>query len=178
MDFRDVAKLALEDYDRQLKRAMQGITQEEARWMPAPESNHILWILWHMGRMEDMWGQKYLAGREELWTRDKWYERLHHRPDTNGAGDSIEDVRNFPGVTVEEVEAYRAAAREALMPVIDSLTADNLPEKYPDHWRHAPDRAPTVAWVLARLPVENSQHTGHIAYIRGMYASLKKHGKL
>ena len=21
--------------------------------MPTPESNHILWILWHMGRMED-----------------------------------------------------------------------------------------------------------------------------
>lgn len=176
IDFRHVTLQALDDYDRQLKQALRGITLEEARWMPAPDSNHILWTLWHMARMEDMWGQRYLAGREELWTREKWFERLRHRPDTNGFGDTIEQVRDFPDVTVEEVEAYRAACREAVIQVIQALTADELPKRHEANWDGP--RVPTVAWVLARIPVECSQHTGQIAYIRGMYASLNRHGKL
>jgi len=46
---------AVGDYDRQLERALEGLEIEEARWMPTPVSGHILWTLWHMGRMEDMW---------------------------------------------------------------------------------------------------------------------------
>lgn len=169
MDFRDVTLQALDDYDRQLKRALRGITHEEARWMPTPECNHILWTLWHIARMEDLWGQKYLADREELWSRDKWFEKLRHRPDTNGFGDTIEQVRDFPDVTVEDVEEYRTACREAIIPVIKSLSAVDLPTQRPTIWHS--DRVPTVNWVLARIPVENSQHVGQIAYIRGLYAS-------
>ena len=48
---------------------------------------------------------------------------------------------------------------------------DMLEMKHPEFWTHAPDRAPTLLWVLGRIPVENSQHTGQIAYIRGLYAA-------
>ena len=53
LDHRDVTLQAVKDYGRQLERALDGLEIEEARWMPTPDSNHILWILWHMARMGD-----------------------------------------------------------------------------------------------------------------------------
>ena len=139
--------------------------------MPTPESNHILWILWHMGRMEDMWGRYLHGGGESAWIEGGWADRLGIDRERNGFGDSIEQVREFPDVSVEEVTAYWQAARDLLIPTIENITPDMLEDKHHEIWTHAPDRAPTLLWVLGRIPVENSQHTGQIAYIRGLYAA-------
>ena len=171
-DHRDLALQSIGDYGRQLARTLRGLELEEARWMPTPESNHIMWILWHMGRMEDMWGA-YLRGGAgpSAWTEGGWADRLGIDHERNGAGDSIGQVRDFPDVSVEEVTAYWQAARDLLIPAVEGITPDLLQDKHPGIWGHAPDRAPTLLWVLGRIPVENSQHTGQIAYIRGLYAA-------
>jgi len=173
-DHRDLALQSVGDYGRQLVRALRGLELEEARWMPTPDSNHILWILWHMGRMEDMWGA-YLRGDDatdtSAWIEGGWASRLGIDPARNGAGDSIDQVRDFPDVSVGEITAYWQAARDLLIPTIEKITPDMLELKRPDIWTHAPDRAPTLLWVLGRIPVENSQHTGQIAFIRGLYAA-------
>ncbi len=174
-DHRDVTLQAVGDYGRQLERALTGLELEEARWMPTPDSNHIMWTLWHMGRMEDMWGW-YLRGKGDCaWIEGGWAERLGIDPERNGAGDTIEQVRDFPNVSVDEVIGYWKASRELLIPSIEGVTVDQLNDKRPEIWEHAPDRAPTLLWVLGRIPVENSQHTGQIAYIRGLYTAKFKH---
>jgi hypothetical protein len=121
--------------------------------------------------MEDMWGW-YLRGKgDSAWIQGGWAKRLRIDPERNGAGDSIELVRDFPDVSIEEVTGYWKAARELLIPSIKCVTADQLGDKRPEIWEHAPDRAPTLLWALGRIPVENGQHTGQIAYIRGLYAA-------
>ena len=60
-DHRDVTLRSMDDYGQQLERALSGLSIEEAHWMPTPESNHILWIIWHMDRMKDLWAW-YLRG--------------------------------------------------------------------------------------------------------------------
>lgn len=171
-DHRDLALQSIGDYGRQLTRALAGLELEEARWMPTPQSNHILWILWHMGRMEDMWGS-YLRGGigPSAWIEGRWADRLGIDAARNGSGDSIEQVRDFPDVSLQEVTAYWQAARDRLIPAVETITHDMLQDRHPEIWTHAPDRAPTLLWVLGRIPVENSQHTGQIAYIRGLYAA-------
>ncbi len=170
-DHRDVTLQAIDDYGRQLQRALHDLSKEEARWMPTPNSNHILWTLWHMGRMEDMWAWYLRGDGPSAWIEGGWAERLGIEQDRNGAGDSIEQVRNFPDVTVEEVTAYWQAARELLIPSIEGVTVDQFDIKRPEGFPHAPDRAPTILFALGRIPVENSQHTGQIAYIRGLYSA-------
>ena len=170
-DHRDVTLQSIDDYGRQLMKAIEGLGIEEARWMPTPKSNHILWILWHIGRMEDMWGWYLRGGGYSAWIEGGWANRLGIDPKRNGAGDSIEQVRTFPNFTVEEVTDYWQAARDLLIPSVEQVSTRMLDIKRPEIWTHAPDRAPTLLWVLGRLPVENGQHTGHIAYIRGLYNS-------
>ena len=174
LDHRDVTLQAVKDYGRQLERALDGLEIQEARWMPTPISNHILWILWHMGRMEDMWGW-YLRGEgDTAWIEGGWAERLGIEPERNGAGDSIEQVREFPNVSLEEVIGYWKSAQELLIPSIEGVTVDQFGLKHPERFPQAPERAPTVLFALGRIPVENSQHTGQIAYIRGLYAAKFK----
>ncbi|MCZ6538520.1 MAG: DinB family protein [Chloroflexi bacterium] len=171
-DHRDLALQSIGDYGRQLARSLGGLELEEARWMPTPESNHILWILWHMGRMEDMWGS-YLRGGvgPSACIEGGWADRLGIDPARNGVGDSTEQVRGFPDVSVEEVTAYWQAARDLLIPSVEMVTLDMLEITRPELWPGAPERAPNLLWALGRIPVENSQHTGQIAYIRGLYAA-------
>ena len=170
-DHRDVTLQSIDDYGRQLLKAIERLSIEEARWMPTPESNHILWILWHIGRMEDMWGWYLRGGGESAWIEGGWANRLGINTERNGAGDSIDQVRNFPDLEVEEVTEYWQVSRNLLIPAIKQISNEMLTIKRPAIWTHAPDRAPTLLWVLGRLPVENGQHTGHIAYIRGLYSS-------
>ena len=170
-DHRDVTLQSIDDYGRQLLKAIERLSIEEARWMPTPESNHILWILWHIGRMEDMWGWYLRGGGESAWIEGGWANRLGIDAERNGAGDSIDQVRNFPDLEVEEVTEYWQVSRNLLIPAIKQISNEMLTSKRPEIWTHAPDRAPTLLWVLSRLPVENGQHTGHIAYIRGLYSS-------
>jgi hypothetical protein len=169
VDFRDLALQSIGDYGRQLERALKGLEFEEARWMPTPDSNHILWTLWHMGRMEDQWSWYLRGGGANAWIEGGWAERLGIDPERNGTGDSIKQVRDFPEVSVKELTGYWQAAREMLIPSVEKLTIDMLEIKRTKIWTHAPDSAPTLLWVLGRIPVENSQHTGQIAYIRGLY---------
>jgi len=171
LDHRDVTLQALVDYGRQLERVLIGLELEEARWMPTPESNHILWILWHMGRMEDMWGWYLRGGGDNAWIDGGWAERIGIDPTRTGAGDSIQQVKDFPNVSVEDVFDYWRTSRASLLETVENIKAKDFDVKRPEIWDHAPDRAPTLLWVLARIPVENSQHTGQIAYIRGLYAA-------
>ncbi|MDA1279267.1 MAG: DinB family protein [Chloroflexi bacterium] len=170
-DHRDVTLQSLNDYGRQLERALNGLELDEARWMPTRSSNHIFWTLWHMGRMEDMWGWYLRGGGPSAWIEGGWAERLGIDPDRNGSGDTIEQVRDFPDVSVEEVRGYWQAARELLVPSVEQTTVEQLGDKRPDVWTHAPDRVPTLLFALGRIPVENGQHLGQIAYIRGLYAA-------
>jgi len=170
-DHRDVTLQAIDDYGQQLRRVLEGLSLEEARWMPTPDSNHILWILWHMGRMEDMWAW-YLRGEgPSAWIEGGWADRLGIDAERNGSGDTIEQVRDFPDVSIEEVTGYWQASRELLIPAVESVTADMLGIKRPELWPGAPDKAPDLLFALGRIPVENGQHTGQIAYVRGLYSA-------
>ena len=170
-DHRDVTLRSIDDYGRQLRRALEGLSIEEARWMPTPDSNHILWILWHMGRMEDMWGWYLRGDGPSAWIEGGWATRLGIDPERNGSGDTIEQVRDFPHVSVEDVTSYWQAARDLLIPSVEGVTADMFSVKRPEVWHQSPDTAPDLLFALGRIPVENGQHTGQIAYIRGLYAA-------
>ncbi len=170
-DHRDVVLRSIDDYGRQLRRALEGLSEEEARWMPTPNSNHVLWIVWHMGRMEDMWGWYLRGNGDSAWIEGGWAERLGINSARNGSGDSIEQVRDFPDVTVAEVTGYWEASRKLLIPSVEGVTADMFGIKRPEVWPQSPDTAPDILFALGRIPVENGQHTGQIAYIRGLYAA-------
>ena len=76
MDFKDILKSQMSEYSESLANALEGLTPEERRFQPTPESNHIDFIVWHMARVEDTLLNRAILRQPELWERDGWGERL------------------------------------------------------------------------------------------------------
>ena len=171
MDFRDVTKSALTEYRQHLDRACDGLSLVELRWQPTPTSNHILWLVWHIARVEDRWMMTYVGGEDEVWIKDRWCDKVGMPSEGSGAGHSAEDVAAFPDIALADLLVYHDAVRKNTFRVIDALTEADLEKSHPERRPERTDH-PTIHWVLGHVAVEESQHVGQIAYIRGMLRGL------
>ena len=169
MDFRDVVRSGLQEYTDHLKRAVEGLTPTELRWQPSLQANHIAWLVWHIARVEDGWVNEYIRESEPLWRSDGWTDRFGLPSERGGYGDTAEDIAAFPDIPMTDLLAYLDSVRESTLALLDSLTEEDLPQTRTTRRTQSP---PTVAWVLAHLLVENAQHVGQVAYIRGLLRGL------
>jgi len=163
--FKDVVKGNLVEYYAVLKRKLDGLTDEELRWQPDPESNHILWTVWHMSRVEDTWVST-LQGLPGIWVSDEWHEQLGMTLDRHGRGDSLDEVEASKALNIAEVMEYYDAVREVTLEHIDSMTEDDVDRECPFIYHGA--GSDSGAWILGHLMAEESQHLGQVSYIRGM----------
>ena len=168
MDFRDVVRLGLAEYLDELRKALDGLTAEERRFQPTPESHHIDFAVWHMARVEDDWIQRFARGTDTVWQGEGWDARLGLPPRDSGVRYTAEQVAALPGFDIDEMMAYYDSVRRETLAYLDTLSDSDL-GKCPQ-----PERRPgyTVAKMLAHVVVEEAQHTGQVAYIRGMRRGL------
>ena len=171
MDFRDITKLAMVEYKDHLVKALDGMTPLELSWKPSPNANHALWLAWHIARVEDGWINRYIAESDEIWVSDGWAARLEVDAQGSGAGSTVEDVAAFPEIPIADITNYHDAVRDAAFKVVEGLTEDDLEKTRIDSRRNF---SPTIAWVLAHVAVEEAQHVGQIAYLRGMLRGINK----
>lgn len=154
---------ALDKEDGFLRAALDGLTPAELAWQPAPDANSIGWMLWHMVRVEDMWIQFFAQFRPELWESEGWHERFGLPTRDNGFGHTAEQVNGFPRLDLGEFLEYRAAVRAATLAYLDTLGADDLAtvprERRPEM---------SLGAMFRQIIGELYQHTGQIAYLRGL----------
>lgn len=151
------------EYTDDLQRALDGLTLEERRFQPMPESNHIDFIVWHLARVEDSIVNRRLRGSRQIWERDGWHERLGLPRQGIGEGLSAKQAAALPVFSLDELMDYYNSVRRETVLYIDSLTDADLsgiPDPARPYW--------TVAAILGHLVVEEAQHVGQIAYIRGI----------
>ena len=163
MDFRDILKSQMAEYTEYLELALEGLTPEERRFQPTPESNHIDFIVWHMARVEDTLFNRAILRRADLWEREGWDEKLGIADEGNGYRFGAEQATNLPDFPLENLMDYYWSVRGEIVEYIDSLTEDDL-DKLPNPRR--PEYP--VGETLKHIVVEEAQHVGQIAYIRGM----------
>lgn len=163
--FKDAIKSGLNEYYGKLKQTVGGLTPEELSWQPAPESNHILWTVWHMARVSDRWANQTVLGGEELWTSRNWAERMGVPAERYGRGETPDQVRDFPPVDIGLVFEYFDEAHASLLAMIDGLESSDLARDVYAAYR---DESLNIGWILGHILAEESQHLGQVAYIRGM----------
>ena len=168
MDFREIVRMGLEEYMSELRVALDGLTTEERRFQPGPASHHIDFAVWHMARVEDHWIQRFAISAREIWRRDGWHEKLGLPERGSGFGFKAEQVTNLPQFDIHEMMAYYESVRDGTFKYLDDVTPEGL-ERVPD-----PDRQPgyTIGRMFSHLIVEESQHVGQIAYLRGLQRGL------
>jgi uncharacterized damage-inducible protein DinB len=161
--FKEAIQSGLEEYLQDLQRALEGLTPAEVRWQPALHTNHIAWLVWHMARVEDRWISR-LRQRPEVWTADGWAERFRMDPASNGSGQTMEEVRAMPAMPFIDLMAYFEAVRTVTRRYLEHATDVDLAWEY-QHSRLGPL---TGTWIIGHLLVEESQHVGQVALLRGM----------
>ncbi len=169
MDFKEIIRMALDEYMGELLKAVDSLTNEERRFQPTDESFHIDFAVWHMARTEDGWVQHF-AGRNFVWRRDCWFEKIGLPEEDEGYGYSAEQVSNMPKFDFKGILDYYEAVRHETNKYIAGLDEETL-----DHIPH-PDILPryTVGRMFSHLIVEEAQHVGQIAYLRGIQRGLNK----
>ena len=170
MDFKDIVRMALDEYLGDLRRALDGLTAEERRFQPTTGSHHIDFAVWHMARVEDDWVQRFARRTDTVWQSEGWDARFGMPARDGGFGYTAEQVAALPDFDLDQMMAYFDSVRRATLAYLDGLTAGDL-ESCPH-----PERRPgyTVAKMLSHVIVEEAQHTGQVAYLRGIQRGLNR----
>jgi len=162
--FKEAIQSGLEEYLQGLQRALEGLTPAEVRWQPTLHTNHIAWLVWHMARVEDQWVNRVLRGTTEVWNADGWAERFRMDPTSTGTRQTMEEVRAMSEIPLTDLMAYFNAVRAATRQYLDQATDADLSREY----QHPRMGALTGTWIVGHILIEESQHVGQVALIRGM----------
>ena len=163
-------KSAYDEYLEQLKNAVDGVSETEAYSQPTPHSNPIGWLVWHMARVEDYWINGTLRNAGQVWNRGGWDEKFGMDPENRGAGQTIEEVMSMPQIKITDLLDYFDAVRAETGPAIESLDEETLAGEI-EHPRFG---TITGRWLVGHIIVEESQHAGQVALIRGMMRGFGK----
>lgn len=167
MDFKDLIRFGFDEYLTDLKTALEGLSAEERRYQPAPDSHHIDFAVWHMARVEDGWLHQFAQATDSVWQRDGWHQRFGMPERDSGYGYTGQQVRELPDFDMDQMLGYYDAVRADTYAYVDSLTEAGLAET-PN------DRRPeyTIAQMFSHLMIEEGQHVGQVAYLRGIQRGL------
>ncbi len=131
------------------------------------ETNHIAWLVWHVAVVVDSWVSRLMDGTAECGASGGWADQFGMGPESTGSGHTSEDVRTMPEVPLGDLMAYFEAVRGVTRQYLEQATEADLSRTY--HYR-GNDRSGT--WIVGHILVEESQHTGQVALIRGMMRGI------
>ena len=154
----------LDDIDVEVQMTLDGLSLEQLMWQPAPQSNSIGWLAWHIARLQDARAAD-LSGHSQLWTRDSWHERfgLDADPVNNGRGHSDAEVA---AVRPESADALRDYAHSAHMFLRGEIEKqDDLDS---DRVLNGDSGDATVRDLVFRAVHGGLAHSGQLMYVRGL----------
>jgi DinB family protein len=162
------SEVLIEAFDRLpglVRSAVDGLTPDQLYWTPAPGTNSVGWIVWHLTRMQDDHVADVL-GQDQVWSHDGWAARFGLDPDPGNTGyghqaAQVATVRpESAQVLVEYYDTVAARTREFLR----RLTPDDLDRIVDERW----DPPVTLGVRLVSVLNDDDQHVGQAAYVRGL----------
>ncbi len=93
MEIADIFVDAFTRIEEGVDAALEGLADAELTFRADPEANTIAWLVWHLTRVEDDHVSD-VAGTEQAWTAEGWYDRfgLPFDKRAHGYGQTSEEV--------------------------------------------------------------------------------------
>jgi uncharacterized damage-inducible protein DinB len=148
--------------------AVNGLSPDELAFRPDSESNSIAWLVWHLTRIQD----DYVAGldgSEQVWTARGWVERFALPLDVGDTGYG-HDPDMVAKVTADShsLLGYYEDVHEKTLEFVRSLSEADFARVVDQSW----GQPLTVGSRLVSVIVDDLQHVGQAAYVRGIVQRL------
>ena len=163
----DVVLGSLEEDSGYIKRTVEGLTSKELAWSPAPHSNSIMFLYWHVTRGEDMWINRALLGGKDIYESGGWFKKFGTPAQDTGFGYDIAKLKSWPMPSLQLMQEYAAAVRAGTVAYLKKLTEKQLEEPKDFGFMKG-----TVGTALTHVVSEVGEHTGQIAYVRGIIKGI------
>jgi hypothetical protein len=163
----DVAALLIDAFGRirdETHAVLDGASRAVLTYRPDDEANSIAWLVWHLTRVQDDHVAD-VAGVEQRWTADGWYDRfgLPFPPAAHGYGQTPEEVGQVD-VEAELLLGYFDATHEATVGYLAGLRSSDLDRVVDERW----DPPVTLGVRLVSVVTDDLQHVGQAAFVRGL----------
>ncbi|MFC2035887.1 DinB family protein, partial [Chloroflexota bacterium] len=96
MEIKSVFMKSLDESQEYLTKALEGLSEEDITWSPNEGNNSIIFILWHVTRVEDIWLNRVLLNRKEIYESEGWQEQLGTPIKESGYQYDVEKLRSWP----------------------------------------------------------------------------------
>jgi hypothetical protein len=164
----------LDDNLRRLKRHMETVDDDCLYWLIDPESINIATILWHMGRILDVFFTQLALGLlsdEERWIAGGWAEETGYDPrglGRDGWGSlneySLEEVADMPKLSKELLMAFLEDVYNTARNYLESTSIAELAKPGAGF-----DGKFTRYQVISMALMDNVRHLGEIRLIKSLW---------
>lgn len=156
-----------ERLDGHVSRALGPLTDEQFHWIPAPTSNTIAFIAWHLLRTEDNAINWIIQERRPtVWMEGNWAEKLGLPPVTQGTGMPREDAQ---ALRILDVKGFVEYAMQVRARTTEFLEQWDDPEDYQKMVMLKPVGQMTKLTLLGQQGLPHSLgHIGEIQEIRAL----------
>ena len=168
MKANDIILTSLAETAGYVESAITGLTPKELAWSPEPHSNTILFLMWHLARVEDLWINRILKGGKEIYETEGWYNKFKTPVRDNGYGYDMASLKTWPIPDLILLKAYSAAVRKLTVAYISFLKEEQFDEPRDFGWRKG-----TIGSALSHLISEVGEHSGQIGYIKGIMKGIE-----
>ncbi|MER6732186.1 mycothiol transferase [Streptomyces puniciscabiei] len=148
--------------------ALDGLGPDALHHRPAPGTNSIAWLVWHLTRVQD----DHIADAfdlDQVWLSQGWEKRFGldlPRHDT-GYGHSPAKVAKVRVDSADLLTGYYDAVHEQTLGALRGLAAKDLERIVDERW----DPPVSLGVRLVSVLSDDLQHIGQAAYLRGLVQS-------
>ncbi|WP_439032220.1 mycothiol transferase [Gordonia terrae] len=146
---------------------LDGAGPEVLNRAPAPGTNTIAWLVWHLTRVQDSHIAD-VAGTDEVWVAQGWADRfgLPLAASETGYGQSADDAARVMVEDAALLRDYYDATHAVSVDYIEALSDSDLDRVIDTNW----DPPVTLGVRLVSVLDDDAQHIGQAAYLRGMFS--------
>ena len=168
------AELLIDAFGRvseEFHRVADGLTVDQGLRRLDPEANSIVWLLWHLARVQDD-HLAAAAGTKQVWTGKGWANRfdLPIPDEAVGYGHSTQDVALVKVDSIDLITGYHDAVHEATVAFLGGLADADFDRIVDERW----DPPVTLGVRVVSVLSDTLQHVGQAAIIRGIVVRAEK----
>lgn len=106
------------------------LEEEQLRKIPPNQVHSLLWILWHISRIEDMTMNILVGNNDQIYIRQDWVKKLNSPILHSGNEISAKDIRTLNHeVDLDQLFYYRNAVGQETIRIVGDLTTEVLSGK-------------------------------------------------